>query len=93
LVTYRAGEDPSRLHLVASPRAPRELGPRAPRVLAGRTIGGPGHVDELVRAFSVAFGDDAPGGGPFVLDGDMLRARTVRVSPGPELRVMAPPTT
>ena len=84
-VTYRAGEDPSRVHLVASPLAARQLGPRAPWVLAGKRIGGAGHFDDLVRDFAVRF--PAGAAGRYVLDGDMLRADVVRVSAGPVLRV------
>ncbi|APR85757.1 DAG-kinase catalytic domain protein [Minicystis rosea] len=87
LVTYRAGEDPSRLHLVASPLSSRALGPRAPLVLAGRSIGGRGHFDDLVRDFVVRF----PTVGPYVLDGDVLRAESVRVAPGPKIEVVVPP--
>ena len=54
-VTYRAGEDPARLHLVASPLGPGALGPRAPLVLLGKRIGGRQHFDDLVRAFTVRF--------------------------------------
>ena len=84
LVTYRAGEDLARPHLVASPLSSRRLGPRAPLVLAGRRIGGSGHFDDLAREFVVRF----PGGaGPYVLDGDILRAGAVRVSAGPVIQV------
>lgn len=86
-VTYRAGEDLERPHLVASPLSSRELGPRAPLVLAGRRIGGPGHFDDLVRDFAIRFDPE----GPFVLDGDILRAEEVRVSAGPPIDVILPP--
>jgi hypothetical protein len=83
-VTYRAGEDLERPHLVASALPPRELGPRAPLVLAGRRIGGRDHFDDLVREFVVRF----PGGpASYVLDGDVLRASSVRVSAGPPILV------
>ena len=84
LVTYRAGEDPGRPHLVASPLSSGQLGPRAPLVLAGRRIGGRGHFDDLARDFVVRFPE---GPGPYVLDGDVLRAASVRVSAGPMIRV------
>jgi hypothetical protein len=86
-VTYRAGEDLERPHLVASPLSSRDLGPRAPLVLAGRRIGGPGHFDDLVRDFAIRFDPE----GPFVLDGDILRAEEVRVSAGPSIAVVLPP--
>jgi diacylglycerol kinase family enzyme len=86
LVNYRAGEDPSRVHLVASPLSSRALGPRAPLVVAGKRIGGPGHFDDLVGGFVVRF----DGEGPYVLDGDVLRAREVSVTAGPPIRVVTP---
>lgn len=91
-VTYRAGERADRVHLVASSLSTRELGPRCPRVLAGRSIGGRDHFDDLVTRFSVRF-DEGPDRerpdreGPYVLDGDALRALSLEVTPGPELRV------
>jgi diacylglycerol kinase (ATP) len=84
-VNYRAGEDTSRVHLVASPLSARELGPRAPLVLAGTSIGGDGHFDDLVTDFAVSF----PGGpGPYVLDGETLRADRVEVRAGPRIQVV-----
>lgn len=84
LVNYRAGEDLSRPHLVASALGPRSLGPRMPLVVAGHSIGGKDHFDGLVRAFTVRFGADP---GPYVLDGEVLRAREVEVRAGPTIRV------
>ncbi|AGP40541.1 diacylglycerol/lipid kinase family protein [Sorangium cellulosum] len=90
-VTYRAGEDLERPHLVASALPPRELGPRAPLVLAGRRIGGRDHFDDLVRDFTVRFdGAPAPGDGPYILDGDPLRASEIRISAGPAIDVLSP---
>lgn len=85
LVNYRAGEDLSRPHLVASALGPGSLGPRMPLVLAGKPIGGKGHFDELVRSFTVRFGAEP---GPYVLDGEVLRAREVEVRAGPPIRVV-----
>ncbi|WP_441291169.1 diacylglycerol/lipid kinase family protein [Sorangium sp. KYC3313] len=93
LVTYRAGEDLDRPHLVASALPPRELGPRAPLVLAGRRIGGRDHFDDLVQDFTVRFGAEtsatSPGDGPYILDGDPLRASEIRVSAGPAIDVLS----
>jgi diacylglycerol kinase family enzyme len=88
LVTYRAGEDPARPHLVASPLTSRALGPRAPLVLAGKRIGGAGHFDDLVGDFVVRFPSAA---GAYVLDGEVLHADEVRVSAGPVIRVVQRP--
>ena len=78
---------------------PRQLGPRAPRVLAGKTIGGADHFDDLVQRFTVTFRHPEPTNGaagaehegPYVLDGDILRASAVEVLPGPPLRAVNPP--
>lgn len=84
LVTHRAGEDPARPHLVASPLPPRALGPQAPLVLLGRQLRGQSNFDGLVARFRVEF----PGAeGPWVLDGDLLRSRSVEVSAGPRIRI------
>lgn len=86
-VCYRAAEEPDRVHLVASALPPSKLGPRAPQVLLGRSIGGDGHVDRLVSTFKVAF---PSGAGPYVLDGDMLKARSFEVGPGPVVPILGP---
>jgi diacylglycerol kinase (ATP) len=78
-LTYRAGEDAARPHLVASPLPPNRLGPRAPRVLLGMTLGGAGLVDELVSSLEVRF----DGRGSYVLDGELLAAERVVLRAGP----------
>jgi hypothetical protein len=84
LLTHRAGEDPHRPHLVATPLPPRQLGPRAPLVLAGRALGGDHNVDQLVQHFRIRF----PERGAFVLDGELLEAAEVEVEAGPRLRIV-----
>lgn len=84
MVSYRAGEDPRRPHLVATPLSARQLGPRLPLVLAGRPLGGAGHVDGLVDRFEVRFAHT----GPYVLDGELIGCQKVTVSAGPELTVV-----
>jgi diacylglycerol kinase family enzyme len=83
-VTHRAGEDPERPHLVASPLPPRALGPQAPRVLLGRKLRGRGCFDDLVGELTIRFPE---GPGPYVLDGDLLAAEAITVRAGPRLRV------
>lgn len=84
MVTHRGGEDPSRPHLVASPLSPRALGPQWPLVALGRPLVGAGNFDGLVDEFSVEFPDET---GPYVLDGDMFRSKSVTVRAGPMIRV------
>jgi diacylglycerol kinase (ATP) len=84
LVSYRAGEDPARPHLVASPLSPRALAPQWHRVARGLPLRGEGNFDGLVESFRVDFTDDR---GPYVLDGDTFHASSVTVRAGPMIRV------
>jgi diacylglycerol kinase (ATP) len=88
-VTHRGAEDPLRPHVVVSGLAPGALGPRLPRVLRGLPIGDPGepHFDGLVNELAVSFPDE----GPFVIDGDLRRAKNVSVTAGPRLSILCPP--
>ena len=86
LVNHRAGEDPSRPHLVATPLPPAKLAPRAPRVLRGVPMGGPHDVDELVADFTIGFERV----GPVVIDGELLEVRRAHVAAGPTLKVACP---
>lgn len=84
LVSYRADEREDALHLIASSLPTRKLGPQMFRVLAGKRLRGEPHFDGLVREFEVAF----PIERAWVLDGDVMRDRVVRVSPGPVIDVV-----
>ena len=88
-VTYRAGQDPDRLHLVATSLPARRLGPQAGRVLMGRPLRGPDVVDQLVREFRLDFPSDRLGS--YVLDGELLQARWVRVAVGRRIDVVTVP--
>lgn len=83
-VTHRAGEDPERPHLVASPLAARQLGPQAPRVLLGRALSGAENFDGLYGDLEIEFPD---GRGPWVLDGDVLFSERLQIRAGPQLRI------
>jgi diacylglycerol kinase (ATP) len=82
-VTYRAGEDPMRPHLVASALGPRRLGPQLWRVLLGRALRGEGGFDGLVRELGVEF----PGPSSYVLDGDRSIASALTVRAGPVVEI------
>lgn len=88
-VTYRAGSDFERPHLVASALPTTQLGPQWPRVLRGLPLRGPRSscFDSLVTSFSVSFPEGQRG--PYVLDGDVFHASAIQVSAGPRIRVLA----
>lgn len=85
-VTYRAGEDPERIHFVASSASPRGLAAAFPSTFLGRSMGDAATVDALAREVRVRFGD--PDGGPWVLDGDTFRTTELTLSAGPRLDVV-----
>ena len=85
LVTYRAGEELQRFHVVASGLSPRALAEQLPRVLVGRPLTGQPRVDALVGSLRLAF-EGANGG--YVLDGDMFPAHEVTVDPGPVISLL-----
>jgi diacylglycerol kinase family enzyme len=86
-VLHRAGEDPERLHFVASPLGAPLLGPQMPLVLLGKRLHGRGHVDALTREARVRFAERDT----YVLDGDVHTTREVTVRAGPRLVLLAPP--
>jgi diacylglycerol kinase (ATP) len=84
--TYRARERRGAFHAVASGLPPRGLAFEVPRVLTGRAMRGEPRVDALATSLRVVFDEPAS----YVLDGDLMRARAVRVEPGPLLRLIVP---
>jgi diacylglycerol kinase (ATP) len=87
VVTYRAGEELERFHVVASGVRPLALGPQLPRVLAGRPLVGKPRVDALARSLSVSFG---VAGDAYVLDGEVIRAHAACIDAGPAIQVLSP---
>jgi diacylglycerol kinase family enzyme len=86
LATYRGGEQMDRFHVVASGLSPRALGVQVPRVLAGLPMRGGPRVDALARSLRIAF----PATGAYVLDGDLMRARSADVETGPAVEILLP---
>ncbi len=89
-VTPRAGRTAGAFHVVASALGPRGLGPQLPRVLAGKRLRGHGHVDvPAARELVLRFAGPQQNEKAYVLDGDVIRAREVRVSAGPAIDVLS----
>lgn len=94
---YRAGESTERFHVVATPLRPSRLGPQLPLVLAGRALIGAQNVDTLARELTLDFVRDGDGGdedvgsndGAYVLDGELFRTHSLRVTAGPVLRIVS----
>jgi diacylglycerol kinase (ATP) len=84
--TYRARERRGTFHAVASVLPPRGLAFEVPRVLTGRAMHGEPRVDALATSLRVVFDERAA----YVLDGDLMRAHDVLVTPGPTLRLIVP---
>jgi len=84
--TYRARERRGAFHTVASSLSPRGLAFDVPRVLFGRPMRGAQRVDALATSLRVVFDERTT----YVLDGDVMRARDVRIVPGPTLRLIVP---
>jgi diacylglycerol kinase (ATP) len=84
--TYRAREKPGAFHAVASDLPPRRLAFEFPRVLTGRPMRGASHVDAVVTSLRIVFDEAAA----YVLDGDVMPARAVRVTCGPSMRLIEP---
>jgi diacylglycerol kinase family enzyme len=83
--TYRGGEG-GRFHVVASGASRQALALDAPRVLAGLPLRGEPHLDAQATSLAMTFEEQ----GAYVLDGDVFHARTVRVTPGPTVRLVVP---
>lgn len=88
LATYRAGEELERFHVIASGLPARALSLQMPRVLVGRSLTGEPRVDALARSLAIHF-DDAKAA--YVLDGDVVPARSATVEAGPSISVLVPP--
>jgi diacylglycerol kinase family enzyme len=85
-VTYRAGDQPGRFHVVASGLPAGELAPQVPRVLAGQPLRGHPHIDVLAESMRVDFQGN---GGGYVLDGELFRTTWTSLTSGPTVTLLA----
>ncbi len=86
-VAWRAGQEPGRVHLVASGVTPLGLGLQLPRVLTGRPLHGAphvAHVDRSIRRATLRF--LAPT--VYTLDGELFNTTELTLTAGPDLRVL-----
>lgn len=82
-VTWQAGRQPGRFHLIASHLSTAKMALQLPRVLAGRPLAGSPHLDVLARSAHLRF----PSPEPFTLDGELYRAREISIEIGPRLSI------
>jgi diacylglycerol kinase family enzyme len=82
-LTYRARERPGLFHLVASAQSPASLARQFHRTFLARPLRGARHFDLLAREARVELQQEEP----YVLDGDLFRARRVQLRSGPQVQV------
>lgn len=85
-VTYRAHEDPARIHLVASRGTVPQLARAAHRTLLGARLGEHTH-DLLAKHIEVELLEQPHGA--YVMDGDTFYASRLTLSPGPLLHIVS----
>jgi diacylglycerol kinase family enzyme len=85
--TYRGGESRDRFHAVASGLPPHALALQLANVLAGRPLTGEPRLDALAEEFRVVFQDPSYA---YVLDGDIMHARSVTITMGPRVSLLVP---
>ncbi|HEX2570704.1 MAG TPA: diacylglycerol kinase family protein [Polyangia bacterium] len=85
-VTWQANLQPNRFHLIASSLPTTEMALQIHRVVQGQPLAGQPHIDRLVRELDVEF----PTPETYVLDGELFRARHLRIRVGPRLWILKP---
>ena len=74
-VTWQAGREPGRFHLIAAALSTTAMALQLPRVLAGRPLVGAPHLDRLARRVEVRFAEPQT----YTLDGELFRASDVEL--------------
>jgi diacylglycerol kinase family enzyme len=85
-VTWQAGHEPERFHLVASGLSTTSMALQLPRVLSGRPLAGAPHLDRLAARARIRFAQPQT----YTLDGDLFRATEVALAVGPRVRIARP---
>jgi len=89
-VTWQAGRQPNRFHLVASNLPTVKMALQLHRVLSGRPLAGgtteAPHLDVLAQSARIRFAEPES----FTLDGDLFKEREVTIAVGPRVMVARP---
>jgi diacylglycerol kinase family enzyme len=85
-VTWQAGRQPGRFHLVASELSTTRMALQLHKVMLGRPLDGGPHLDVLARRARIRFAEPQT----FTLDGDLFRERLVEIAVGPRLWIVRP---
>lgn len=83
-VTWQAGREPGRFHVIASSLSTTAMALQVHRVLLGRPLSGFPHLDRLARSMEIRF--RAPHS--YTLDGELFRERRVVIGMGPRVRLL-----
>ncbi len=85
-VTWQAGLQPGRFHLVASELSPTRMALQFDKVLFGRPLAGGPHLDLLAARARIVFAEPQS----YTLDGDLFRETVVEVAVGPRIWMARP---
>lgn len=80
-VTWQAGRQPGRFHLIASNLTTVQMALQLHKVLGGRPLEGAPHLDVLARTARIRFAEAQT----FTLDGELFREREVSIAVGPRI--------
>ena len=80
-VTYRAAESTGGFHIVGTDLPAGRLGPQLPRVLLGRPLQAARLLDAVAHEVVL----ELPPGASYLLDGELFRAESIRLRPGPRV--------
>jgi diacylglycerol kinase family enzyme len=85
-VTWQAGQQPGRFHLIASELSTTRMALQVHKVVTGRPLDGGPHLDVLAQRARIEFAQPQT----YTLDGDLFRETIVDISVGPRLWIARP---
>jgi diacylglycerol kinase family enzyme len=85
-VTWQAGRQPGRFHLIATELSTTKMALQLHKVLGGRPLSGGPHLDVLAKSATIEFAQPQT----YTLDGDLFRETRVDIAVGPRLWIARP---